>query len=115
MSLLVQASLVGSGLPAQRRTQKPQESHSVVLQLETYWFTELKTVKRNIDLSKLDEKEDDEDIDPETGLPKKSADGEEDLEEEELEDEEDDEGNDYGESYFDNGENDVDLDGRHWH
>ncbi|KAF9392747.1 hypothetical protein BGX21_010943 [Mortierella sp. AD011] len=73
-----------------------------------------KVVKRNIDFDKLGENEEDdeadEEIDPETGLPKKTGDGDEDVEEEDYEDEEDAEGNDYNDTYFDNGENDVDLD-----
>ncbi|KAK3827555.1 MAG: DNA-directed RNA polymerase III, subunit Rpc31 [Benniella sp.] len=94
------------------KTFFPDELHSI---LDPKAVRKLKTVKRKVDLSRLDdnedEKEDEEEIDPETGLPKKTAEGEEEVEEEDLEDEEDDEGNDYGESYFDNGENDVDLDG----
>ncbi|KAG0000956.1 hypothetical protein BGZ79_005277 [Entomortierella chlamydospora] len=73
-----------------------------------------KVVKRDIDFDKLGENEEDdeadEEIDPETGLPKKTGDGDDDVEEEDYEDEEDAEGNDYNDTYFDNGENDVDLD-----
>ncbi|KAG0296309.1 hypothetical protein BGZ98_001022 [Dissophora globulifera] len=87
----------------------PDELHSI---LDPKAVRKRKTVKRDIDLSKLGEKEADDD-EEEDGDPeaKKNADGEEELEEEDLEDEDDAEGNDYGESYFDDGENDVDLDG----
>ncbi|KAF9351362.1 hypothetical protein BGX26_010624 [Mortierella sp. AD094] len=89
----------------------PDELHSI---LDPKAVRKRKVVKRNIDFDKLGENEDDdeadEDIDPETGLPKKTGDGDDDVEEEDYEDEEDAEGNDYNDTYFDNGENDVDLD-----
>lgn len=99
--------------PVEIRIFDSKTKHGIPLHI----LLELKTVKRKYNLARLDDnedvKEDEEEIDPETGLPKKAAaaEGEEDVEEEEMEDEEDDEGNDYGESYFDNGENEVDMDG----
>ncbi|KAF9114483.1 hypothetical protein BGX27_010713 [Mortierella sp. AM989] len=89
----------------------PDELHSI---LDPKAVRKRKVVKRNIDFDKLgengDEDDGDEDIDPETGLPKKTGDVDDDIEEEDYEDEEDAEGNDYNDTYFDNGENDVDLD-----
>ncbi|KAF9918773.1 hypothetical protein BX616_005782 [Lobosporangium transversale] len=88
----------------------PDELHSI---LDPKAVRKRKTVRRNIDLSKLGEDidEGEEEIDPETGLAKKSTEEDEEVEDEEYEDDEDAEENDYVETYFDNGENDIDLDG----
>lgn len=88
----------------------PDELHSI---LDPKAVRKLQTIKRRVDLSKYgdneEEKDDDEEVDPETGEPKKVAEGEEELEEE-VEDDDDDDDNDYGDDYFDNGENDLDED-----
>ncbi|KAI8354853.1 hypothetical protein B0O80DRAFT_426119 [Mortierella sp. GBAus27b] len=88
----------------------PDELHSI---LDPKAVRKLQTIKRRVDLSKYgdneEEKDDDEEVDPETGESKKVAEGEEELEEE-VEDDDDDDDNDYGDDYFDNGENDLDED-----
>ncbi|KAF9438633.1 hypothetical protein BGZ76_006378 [Entomortierella beljakovae] len=87
----------------------PDELHSI---LDPKAVRKRKVVKQNIDLDKIGEQEDadgDDDIDPETGLPKKIGDGDEEIDED-YDEEDDTEENDYAHNYFDNGENDVDLD-----